>query len=373
MGNTVRIAPVAGLALLAEILGSPDDAEAAARPDLPDMVRKAVEGKAKGKLYAGTIESGRALRELASLNEQYGKPHISISEHGLVSRSRKDGWTPEMTAEAYARLINDEETRGIPNFPGRSARDALWLPVENGKSLFAPVVPERKGMKAVTLYDPDTSKVERHLRESGYRGDGANSPYSIPGEGTRDTRIGSGPEFSAVDSRASLHDEDTSTASKVKGILPVTGGGLLGLLAGDDEAEAAPVPEKLGGLLGMIARADEGGRKSAPLSGTLGSAFGRELGPEKQAPWTNPGMSALLHAIDDKPLEDPVYSPIDLAVAPVGAAGIGAKAAAMAIDPLLTIGADYLMNDGVREMMKPGPYEAERIKDVFGLFTNGNY
>lgn len=78
------------------------------------------------------------------------------------------------------------------------------------------------------------------------------------------------------------------------------------------------------GLLDMLralGRGDEPQvKRLMPISGGLGAGYAN-LDDAKAAPWNQPGMSGLLRDIDDKPLEQPVYSPIDLAVAPVGRRG----------------------------------------------------
>ncbi|WP_415965871.1 hypothetical protein [Desulfovibrio piger] len=58
-----------------------------------------------------------------------------------------------------------------------------------------------------------------------------------------------------------------------------------------------------------------------------------------QAQWNSFRQSGKL---PEKPLEAPVWSPADLAVAPIGAATTAGKAAAMAADPLMSYGADKL-------------------------------
>lgn len=133
-------------------------------------------------------------------------------------------------------------------------------------------------------------------------GAGSNSPYSTP-EGARDSRIGSGPEVSAVDSRDKeipSVKQDTADTGKVKALLPI--------------------------------------------AGALGSAYANNMQEAKAAPWDSPGMSERLKTIDDKPLEDPVYSPIDLMIAPLGATGAKAILEALIVDPAMSIGADYVMD-----------------------------
>lgn len=115
-------------------------------------------------------------------------------------------------------------------------------------------------------------------------------------------------------------------------------------------------------------------KRFMPISGGLGAGYAN-IDEAKAAPWNQPGMSSLLRSIDDKPLEQPVYSPIDLAVAPVGAAGLGAKALAMATDPIISIGTDYAA-DGAANVwgaMRQTPEGRKKAEGLLGMFASGNY
>lgn len=71
----------------------------------------------------------------------------------------------------------------------------------------------------------------------------------------------------------------------------------------------------------------------------------------------------------EKPLESPVWSPIDLAVAPIGSASAGAKALAVALDPALSIAMDSLTTYGTS-----GKNDKKRITQILNLFNGaGNY
>ena len=69
---------------------------------------------------------------------------------------------------------------------------------------------------------------------------------------------------------------------------------------------------KAQGLLDMLralGRGDEPQvKRLMPISGGLGAGYAN-LDDAKAAPWNQPWMSGLLRDIDDKPLEQPVYSP----------------------------------------------------------------
>ena len=135
---------------------------------------------------------------------------------------------------------------------------------------------------------------------------------------------------------------------------------------------------KAQGLLDMLralGRDDEPQvKRLMPISGGLGAGYAN-LDDAKAAPWNQPGMSGLLRDIDDKPLEQPVYSPIDLAVAPVGAAGLGAKALAMTADPIISIGTDYAADGAAKawDAMRQTPEGLKKAEGLLGMFASGNY
>ena len=115
-------------------------------------------------------------------------------------------------------------------------------------------------------------------------------------------------------------------------------------------------------------------KRFMPISGGLGAGYAN-LNEAKAAPWNQPGMSGLLRDIDDKPLEQPVYSPIDLAVAPVGAAGLGAKALAMVTDPVISIGTDYAAEGAANawDVMRQTPEGRKKAEGLLGMFASGTY
>lgn len=68
---------------------------------------------------------------------------------------------------------------------------------------------------------------------------------------------------------------------------------------------------------------DERAKALMPASTALGSSTAGTFETAKPGtvPWAMPGMTQLAARIDDKPLESPVYSPVDLLLAPLGATG----------------------------------------------------
>ena len=91
---------------------------------------------------------------------------------------------------------------------------------------------------------------------------------------------------------------------------------------------------------------DDRAKALMPASTALGSSTASvfETAKPGTVPWAMPGMAHLADRIDDKPLENPVYSPVDLLLAPRGATGARAILEALIVDPAISIGADYVMD-----------------------------
>lgn len=115
-------------------------------------------------------------------------------------------------------------------------------------------------------------------------------------------------------------------------------------------------------------------KRFMPISGGLGAGYAN-LDEAKAAPWNQPGMSNPLRGMDDRPLESPLYSPIDLAIAPVGVAGLGAKALSMATDPIISIGTDYAADGAAKawDAMRQTPEGRKKAEGLLGIFASGNY
>lgn len=211
----------------------------AARNDLLEALMRVIEGKRPQSLYAGELPE-KAFQELHEINPLYTKPRAIISNHGIFSRMEKDGWTPEKTTQAYAKLLNSLETLGIPNFTGgnRSASEALWLP-QGEKGLFAPSVPLSGGeAKILTVYDPEIEKVLAHLKNidwpSGVRHpsmSGVHRAISVGEPSSQPQRL------SAVEDHSLFNGTDSRR--KVKSLLPyILGGGAAGAAMTPDAATA---------------------------------------------------------------------------------------------------------------------------------------
>lgn len=97
----------------------------------------------------------------------------------------------------------------------------------------------------------------------------------------------------------------------------------------DPNIYRSAAPLAVGAGAGAAAMGASDAQASAPYS----------VPSDIQAQWNSFRQSGKL---PEKPLEAPVWSPADLAVAPIGAATTAGKAAAMAADPLMSYGADKL-------------------------------
>lgn len=261
MGN---IAVPLGLAGGAALL--PEEAEGAVRPDILDVVKKALGGQMYAGKLAGTLESPAAKEALLSGNGKYRKNEGYFTQHGLISRAEKDGWDADEIAEAYKAIFDSPDTVVIPNVLGinSQAREALWKTLENGKSLYMPIVPQAKGFKGVTVYDPDAAKVAHLLQRRGYWEGGPKSSIIVPTLEAKAAEAARGPgSASRSDAFGTALGDLLPSAVKGKGKL--AGAALLPSGSEGTAASAAPpfftwdgVERHLG--LGLRSMLEGGGR-----------------------------------------------------------------------------------------------------------------
>lgn len=276
-----------GLLGLIAASSPPDDAEGAVRPDILDVVKKAIAGRKYGGSKAGTLESPNAANALKN-SAEYGGNYGYFNNHGLIQRFQKDDWTPEQIAEGYREIYDSPDTVLIPNVLGKNpvAKEALWNPAgKQDRSWYMPILPYKKGFQTVTVYDPKTSKVEHLLKERGYWEGGPNSSIfspslmKMPAE-----QVGSGP-ISAV----STPFENT-------------------------------LQEQLKKL-----------KLKAPAIAGAGSGAGLTLWPADAPGYVNtePGL-------------EEAWNPAELPAVMAGVQGMAGKAAAALLDPVISYGADKL-------------------------------
>jgi hypothetical protein len=194
------VIPAVGAGGLLALMGA-EEAEAAVRPDIEDVIGKAIDGQAWAGRKAGSLESSVA-KDALDGSAKYNGGDGYFTEHGLTWRNEANGWTPAQIAEGYRGIYDSPDTVVVPNVLGvnPSAKEALWNPNGNdSRSWYMPIAPYKKGFKGVTLYDPEASQVERLLKDRGYWEGGSTSSIFTPTLGERSKSIGSGT-LSAVNS-----------------------------------------------------------------------------------------------------------------------------------------------------------------------------
>ncbi len=207
---------------------APDDAEAAIRPDIEDIIAKAIGKQKWAGRFAGTLESPTAKAALKESAKYKGDTGY-FTNHGLTWRNKHDGWTSDHIAEGYRGIYNSPDTVVIPNVLGvnPSAKEALWNP-HGGESWYMPIVPYKKGFKSITLYNPEASKVEKLLKDKGYWEGGSTSSIFTPSLGERSKSIGSGT-LSAVNNPSFANTIRGLDAWRKNKMLVTGGGGMLPL------------------------------------------------------------------------------------------------------------------------------------------------
>lgn len=234
---------------------SPDEAEAAVRPDILDVIKKAVGGSSFRGAFTGTLESKQA-REALERSPKYRGSKGFTTDHSLTNRYRKDGWTEEQIAAMYHNLYDLPDTVVIPNVLGYdpAAQEALWNPLYGGKSVYMPIVPKKKkGFTEITIYDPDASHVGNLLKQKGYWEGGSTSSIFTPSLDGPVQPVGSGP-ISAVNNPFA-GKKISELTRKSKGLIPgaVTGTGAA-LYPSEAEGVLPADPTQYGGLMGYVAR-----------------------------------------------------------------------------------------------------------------------
>ncbi|WP_458399335.1 ADP-ribosyltransferase-containing protein [Mailhella sp.] len=291
--NILRgLIPAVGAGGLLALTGA-EEAEAAVRPDIEDVIGKAIDGQAWAGRKAGSLESSVA-KDALDGSAKYNGGDGYFTEHGLTWRNESNGWTPAQIAEGYRGIYDSPDTVVVPNVLGvnPSAKEALWNP--NGKdsrSWYMPIAPYKKGFKGVTLYDPEASQVERLLKDRGYWEGGSTSSIFTPTLGERSKSIGSGT-LSAVNS--------PSFENTIRGL---------------EDWSKRNLPKVAGAATGA----------ALPF-----------LSPEE----VEAERERYARIAMEQGLGSPSVDPIDILLAPIGAVGAGAKAAAMAAEPFISYGMD---------------------------------
>jgi hypothetical protein len=262
---------------------SPDEAEAAIRPDVLNLVNSALSGGNFRGVPAGVLESPFARKALEE-SSKYGGSKGFFTNHALKWRATPDPndpqkvlWSPEKIADGHAVLYNSNDTVVIPNVLGRDpvASEALWARTGDGGSFYMPIVPskgKKKGFTEITIYDPEAAKIERLLKEKGYW-DGGPTPSSIftPSLEAPVQPVGSGA-LSAVNNPMGTLADNPEWRKRFG-----QGGAATILMLDPTETSASDDPSQYGGLVGYAAR--DGRPAGNPAQDALvAAAQGQEWG-----------------------------------------------------------------------------------------------
>lgn len=296
MAGTVTrgLIPAVGAGGMLALLGA-DEAEAAVEKDFVDNFVKAAKRAAKKEPGEEVIlgetpeEAFRLLKEIyPNLNDPVAR---IVYPHGVVSRA--DQMTAAQQAKLYADAYNDETLKAVRNKPGNDRSDAaLWHQGKKISSFFP--VKERNGHPLILTGMPKKTKdIQKYLVEN---------RWGLGGR-TEDPSILVTPQSLGIEVPSG---QPVRTFSAVS---PNMGNTIRGL----DAWRKSKLPTIAGTMTGL----------SAPTLYPEEAYAGKE-------PAREPG------------LESPTFDPIDILLAPIGAVGAGAKAAAMATDPVFSYGMDKL-------------------------------
>jgi hypothetical protein len=275
-----------------------------ANKNLLDTIRKLASGEIAGKVKIGSVDE-QLLRDLTLMNARYKDSAAYLGRHGATSRQIKDGWSEEHLADAYRELLNSTGTRGIPNFPGREAQEAIILP-NKGRSLFAPVNPSTQGeINISTLFAPENKKVLSHL----------------------DSLLAS-REVGKLSSMSQDHRAISAGVPKSTQRSPIS------------------AVEKQAVIEEMIERLMGGVKTAAPFA-VAGAGAGLGMAPGE----TYPSELPLPH---DPPLEHPVIDPVDMLVPASFVPGVLGKLFSVVGNTAMSLGAEAF-TDMLNQPSEPYP------------------
>ncbi len=228
-----------GLMAGSDALGGPEEAQAAAIPNLRKNFLAEFWNLSPAKpmspsgipradhtmhFMAGTLE-GDAREQLSRIYPGVGD-QLFIDEHPLVQRLRKGDWSYRKTLGRFEELLNDSNMRVVPNYSDNS-RDAPYAILARGKrgDIYSPIFPtsDGRGFYAKTVYDPTRSQKRRALER---RGGGRIPHLSSNGQAVADSQLLPLSDVAPSQSRNIAGNPPLSGNGGMPGIVP------LGLLPG---------------------------------------------------------------------------------------------------------------------------------------------
>ena len=213
-------------------------------------------------LRAGKVQP-QVFDDLAALNSKFTDPQYLLTEadiqHLFEQRMLGNKWDADRVVSTLEKLFGSQTARGIQNFPGRGAEEAVWHE-QKPRGIFAPVVPGEDGeVRIYSLMDPSPNRVNSYLGKLGDSSGGRMSPPSTFASRERTpsdsvTQLHRA-KLSAVDEPSADKDQimpDTNTVKKIIGLGLLGGTGLAayGAAAPDDANAMSIGPKGLAGLSG---------------------------------------------------------------------------------------------------------------------------
>jgi hypothetical protein len=334
---------------------APDEAEAAKLPWQADAKAQLLSQFFEG-LRAGKVQP-QVFEDLAGLNGGFKLPEYLLTEadiqHLFEQRMLGNNWDADRVVAALEKLTGSPTARGIQNFQGRGAKEAVWHE-QKPRGIFAPVVPGEDGeVRIYSLMDPSPNRVNSYLNKLGDSSGGRMSPPSTyagrertPSDSVTQLHRA---KLSAVDEPNTDKDQIMPDANTVKKILSLgfLGGAGLGAYeaADPDKVEAAKLQKLLD--FGDVKLPIDSKRRATPPD-LRDNAIVRfdQSGPNEASGLMGynapPRFSVDPRRVAKEAIQES-YSPADMVVAALtGGGGVAARAAQGALDPVVSAGMEYL-------------------------------
>ena len=278
---------------------APDDAEGApAVKGFAEMYDRAVRAGSKKMMYAGTLEPdvfAKAARRDSSLRNN----RVLVGPHGGQKRMEEGEMEPLEVGRHIENLLNSGETRVLPNFPNENFRNngKGMFYLNDGKNVVSPFMAGRRGDVVLkTVFQPTGNNKKFVEGLTGV------PPLSMSG----------------------LRNNVPASAQP------------LGFSADVKPSMRENMPEM-----------PASGKSKFPVIAGAGSGAGLALWPADSPGYVNrePGLEA------------PVFDPVDMLTAPVGAVTAAGRAASVLAEPVISWGMD-----------RAGNWLGDRLGGLLGYF-----